>query len=323
MRIRHLLSLLLPAVVALSVAGCGASGGSASDYPDREVTLSVPLAAGGSTDTAAREVAEHLSRELGQPVVVENHPGAGGVVQTTEFARERPDGYTLQLSALNSLFLSNPASDADLGYSVDDFRFINQIGQNAVALSVSEKSPYQTLEDLVAGARGRGTPVTYGHTGVGSTLHLAGRRFFDLAGVDAQQVPFEGGGAALNALLAGDIDVYVSPVTTVLPYQGEGVRTLAVASAKPSQFLPEVPTMQSLGYDLDFSSIFVIYAPAEVPDRVVEVISGAFSRLAEDSEFQSGMNEIGIGVNVQDGQAVLDYLDRNRPVYEKMLDDGK
>src|SRR5690606_28220504 len=143
-------------------------------------------------------------------VIVENRPGAGGVIATTALVREPADGYTLQYSP-SSLFTSELIKRPDIAYTVDDFDFIVSFGGSSPTLSVNEASGHKTLESLIEDAKTNNKRITYGHPGAGSTLQLAGQRLFQEAGVNAQQVPFESGGAALTALLAGDINAYVGP----------------------------------------------------------------------------------------------------------------
>lgn len=318
MRFRH---PALPALVAtaLILTACSsAAEGGASDYPRREITLVVPQAAGGSTDSVARVLAQYLGEELGESVVVENRPGAGGVVATTALAREAPDGYTLQYSA-DSLFSSQPLLADNLGYSVEDFDFIEAIGGNAPTLVVPEESPYADLDDLVAKAKANDTTIRYAHVGLGSSLQLAAERFFEVAGVAAQQIPFDGGGAALNALLAGDVDAYISPETTIVPYVGEGVRPLAVSSAERSTFLPGVPTMTELGYDVTLDSLSGLYGPAGLPDDVVATLDEALAALAENEDFLAELEDIGIAAIMEPGEVVLEHIESTSAVYEELL----
>lgn len=310
---------LLAPLVLLTVflAGCAPGGG--ADYPEREITLVVPLAAGGSTDTVARILAEHLGRELGQPVVVDNQPGAGGVIATTRLARERPDGYTLQYSA-DTLFASEPLLRPDIRYSVEDFDFIRAVGGNSPTLTVREDSGWADLGALVATARAEQRRITYGHVGVGSSLQLAAERFFEVAGVDAQQIPFGGGGEALNALLAGDVDAYIAPETTIIPYVGEGVVPLAVASPERSAFLPDVPTMAELGYDVALDSLSGLYGPAGLPDEVHARLTAALDALAADDAFVAALTDAGVDVDMRGGAAVVEHIRATGAVYAQMLD---
>jgi len=309
---------LLAAAVPLLL---GAVGASAQSWPEREITLRVPLGAGGSTDTAARVIAQYLGEELGQAIVVENKPGAGGIVATTALMRDAADGYTLQYSP-SSLFTSEPIRRPDLPYSVENFDFLVSFGGSSPTLSVNEKSGYTDLKTFIEEAKANGKRVTYGHPGAGSTLQLAGQKLFEQAGVEAQQIPFESGAAALTALLAQDIDVYIGPETTILPYIGEGIVPLAVASAKRSPFVPDAPTMTELGYDVSLESLSTLHAPAGLPDAVKERLSAALANLEKNEAFTEALTRVGIAVNYRYGDEVVEYIAETRAVLEPLIGNG-
>lgn len=299
----------------------GTTAATAQSWPEKEITLRVPLGAGGSTDTAARVIAQYLGEELGQAVVVENRPGAGGVIATTALVRDAADGYMLQYSP-SSLFTSEPLRRPDLAYKVEDFDFIVSFGGSSPTLSVNEASGITDLKVFLDDAKANGTRITYGHPGAGSTLQLAGQRLFQQAGVTAQQIPFESGGAALTALLAGDITAYIGPETTILPYVGEGAVPLAVASAQRSPFLPGVPTMTELGYDVSLESLSALHAPAGLPDEVRERLQAALANLEQNEEFKAALERIGVAVNFRYGDAVVDYIATTRAVLQELMGKG-
>lgn len=296
----------------------GVVSATAQEWPQKEITLRVPLGAGGSTDTAARIIAKFLGDELGRTVIVENRPGAGGVIATTALVREPADGYTLQYSP-SSLFTSELIKRPDIAYTVDDFDFIVSFGGSSPTLSVNEASGYKTLESLIEDAKTNNKRITYGHPGAGSTLQLAGQRLFQEAGVNAQQVPFESGGAALTALLAGDINAYVGPETSILPYVGEGAVPLAVASPQRSPFLPDVPTMGEVGYDVELGSLSALHAPQGLPENVKSRLTDALAALEKDEVFMSELARIGIAVNFQDGDEVVAYIAKTRSIIEELM----
>lgn len=299
----------------------GSMSASAQSWPEREITLRVPLGAGGSTDTAARVIAQYLSQELGRAIVVENKPGAGGIVATTALMRDKPDGYTLQYTP-SSLFTSEPIRRADLPYSVDNFDFLVSFGGSSPTLSVNEKSGFTDLKAFIADATANKRRITYGHTGAGSTLQLAGQKLFEETGVEAQQIPFESGSAALTALLAGDIDVYIGPETTILPYIGEGIIPLAVASAKRSPFVPDAPTMTELGYNVSLESLSTLHAPAGLPADVKDRLNVAFANLEKNDAFSDALSKVGVAVDYRYGDAVLTYIADTRAVLEKLIGKG-
>ncbi|HWK15142.1 MAG TPA: tripartite tricarboxylate transporter substrate binding protein [Rhizobiaceae bacterium] len=312
---------LITAILAAAPLVFGAAGAMAQSWPEREITLRVPLGAGGSTDTAARVIAQYLGQELGQTVVVENRPGAGGVIATTALVRDAADGYTLQYSP-SSLFTSELIRRPDIAYKVEDFDFIVSFGGSSPTLSVNEKSGFTDLKSFLDNAKANNLRITYGHPGAGSTLQLAGQRLFQEAGINAQQIPFESGAAALTALLAGDINAYVGPETTILPYVGEGATPLAVASAKRSPFLPDVPTMKEAGYDVSLESLSALHAPAGLPAEVKERLNAALANLEKNEEFKDALAKIGVAVNFQYGDAVVKYITDTRAVLQDLMNSG-
>lgn len=313
---------LIVAIAAAAPLLLGALGARAEAWPEKEITLRVPLGAGGSTDTAARVIAQYLGQELGQTIVVENRPGAGGVIATTALVREKADGYTLQYSP-SSLFTSEPIRRPDLAYKTEDFDFIVSFGGSSPTLSVSQKSGITDLKTFIEDAKASNLRITYGHPGAGSTLQLAGQRLFKESGVNAQQIPFESGAAALTALLAGDISAYIGPETTILPYVGEGARPLAVASAQRSPFLPDVPTMKELGYDVSLESLSALHAPAGLPAEVHDRLKLALANLENNQQFRDALAKIGVAVNFQYGDAVVKYIADTRAVLRDLIGNGK
>lgn len=311
---KHLAIALAAAVPLLWGTGVA----TAQSWPDKDITLRVPLGAGGSTDTAARVIAQYLGQELGRTIVVENRPGAGGVIATTALVRDAADGYTLQYSP-SSLFTSEPIRRPDLAYTVEDFDFIVSFGGSSPTLSVNEASGFTDLGAFLDDAKANNRRITYGHPGAGSTLQLAGQRLFQEAGITAQQIPYESGAAALTALLAGDINAYIGPETTVLPYVGAGAMPLAVASAKRSPFLPDVPTMTEAGYNVSLESLSALHAPAGLPDEVKQRLAAALANLEQNDEFRAALAKIGIAVDFRDGDAVVAYIADTRAVIEKLL----
>jgi tripartite-type tricarboxylate transporter receptor subunit TctC len=321
------LFFLVSLSVVLIISGCGSKAQTTTQtgtpaplkYPEKEITLIVPVAPGGSTDVNARATAKLMSKYLNKPVVVENQDGAGGVTATTELARKKPDGYTLEFAA-DGLFTTQPVLQKNLGYKQDDFDFL--IGTTAASptLSVNAKSPYKTLEDLIKDAKEKGKTINYGHAGVGTSLHLAGQSLFELAGVKAQQIPFKGGGPAVTALLGEKVDVVITPEVTIMPQvQAGNARVLAVSSAKRSTLMPDVPTMKEKGYDVDISSRYYIFGPKGIPQEVKKVLDDAFQKMVADPEFKKSMDDLGIMVDVKTGKEMEEYFNKTRPIYEKLL----
>src|SRR6266850_7984905 len=211
---KRLFSMLFGLILALDA--------SAQAWPQKPVRFIVPFAAGGTTDIAARLLAEKLTQAWGQPVIVENRGGAAGGVGAAEAARAAPDGYTLFFPA-GGVLTANQHIYAKLNYDPDkDFIAVTNGATGPQVLAVSAASPYKTVKDLIDAARANPGKLNFGHAGIGSQTHLAAENFVNSAKIDAVQVPYKGEGPALAALVAGDINFAVSNLAANLPHINSG-----------------------------------------------------------------------------------------------------
>jgi tripartite-type tricarboxylate transporter receptor subunit TctC len=283
---RHLLGLLaLPALRARSVLAQEA-------WPQRAVTLVVPLAPGGSTDVLSRALAQHLMGVLGQPVVVENRPGAGGTVAHAQVARARADGYTLLVST-NSSYSIAPHLYQLTYDPVAAFAPVTLIATTAQALCVHRDVPAQDLAGLIALAKARPGSLAFSSAGIGFTSHLAGELLSAMAGVSLLHVPYRGGGPASQALMAGEVQINFADTTTALTMvQGGAVRAFAVTGAAPSPQFPGVPTMEAAGLPGYRSmTAYALLAPAGTPEAVLNRLQAetvAWLRIPERREWLLG-----------------------------------
>src|SRR6266850_6561835 len=216
----------------------------AQTYPSRPIRLIVPFPPGGSSDSVARVVVQKFSEGLGQPVVIENRPGVGGLLGSEAVAKAAPDGYTLLLGSVSSLgvaphIFSNPRIDPQ-----KDFAAIAPIMSSPLTIIARPTLPANSIAELVALAKAKPGALNYGAAGVGTHVYLVGELFKKQAGFDAVFVPFQGGAPTMAALLAGNIDYKFDVVNTTLPQARAGkVKVLAVTSAKRIALMPEVPTL--------------------------------------------------------------------------------
>ena len=266
-------------------------------FPDRAITLLVPFASGGIADLSARAVAEHLSRTLGQPVVVENKPSAGSIVASQAAATARPDGHTL-------LLMSN-ANAVSVGLfrklpydPVKDFAPVGLIGSFDLGLFASAGGRFGTLGDALAYARAHPGRLTIGTITPGSTQHLSAKLFETTAGIEALVVPYKGSPAVLTALRAGEVDLAVEVLGPMLPQVAAGaVRALAVTSGRRNPALPEVPTVQQAGVaGYDVASWNGIAAPAATPPAVLAVLARALQSALADAAVQDKLARAGLRV---------------------------
>ena len=223
--------------------------GAQSNYPDRPIKVIVPYVAGGAADITARLVAQAMSDSMGQPVVVENKPGANGMIGSDMVAKAAPDGYTLLLTASGPLVI-NPVLYKKVPFDpIKDFSPISMLITYQYALVVPAKSPIKNIGELVTEARAKPKAFSYGSTGIGGGGHLAGELFGLLANAEFTHVPYKGAAPALADLLGGQLTFTFEPLVTGIPLMKAGnLRGFAVSGMKRSKAMPSLPTMNELGY---------------------------------------------------------------------------
>ena len=255
-----------------------------SSYPNRQITMTVGFAPGGGTDTTARIIAKKLSEALGQPVVVENRPGAGGNIAQEALARAAPDGYTIMLSSLPSLAVA-PHLVAKLPY--DTFRDFEPIIL-AVAfpnvLVVHSSVPANSLADFVRLAKEKPGQLSYGSSGIGGAGHLAGELFRSMAKIDIVHVPYKGGAPATADLLAGQIAAIFATPVSVLPHIKAGkLRALATTGSRRALTMPELPTIAESGYPgYEAINWYGYAAPAKTPKPIIARLHKEFLAILND-----------------------------------------
>ena len=243
-------------------------------FPVRPVTLVVPFAAGGGTDSIARDIAKVMADKLGKPVVVENRGGAGGSLGADMVAKAKPDGHTLLFAT--STFATNAAVTPRLPYDpVKDFAPVAMIGRGPLLVVASKELGARTVAQAIAAGKARPEGLNYCSAGEGSINHLAGEMFRQKTGLAMTHVPYKGSGPATVELLAGRIDLFFATVPTIGSFVKEGkVLVLAVTGAKRSPLFPQVPTMAEAGVNgFEVTTWWGILAPAGTPPAVVEALN--------------------------------------------------
>lgn len=260
--------------VLLAAAGVALAGSTgavhAQAYPDRPIKLVVPFPPGGSVDTVARALQPQLQSQLGQPVVIDNKPGANSALGAQSVKRATADGYTLLLNA--SLQVVNPLIMSAAGYDAEkDFAPISYLGALPQLVVVSANSPYATLQDLLADARKRPGQVQWATAAYGAAGHLAAELIKAKAGADMPIVPYKGGGPALNDLIGMHVSAMVEPMASAYPQvKGGRLKALAVTTAKRLPALPDLPTVAEAFPGFDMPSWYGFWAPAGTPAAVID-----------------------------------------------------
>jgi tripartite-type tricarboxylate transporter receptor subunit TctC len=273
---------LMPWLLAAAGLMIAASAAGQS-YPERPVRLIMASAVGGGTDTMGRIMAAALSEQLGQQLVPENRPGAGGQIATASVAKSPPDGYTLLFAAGQSLVI-HPHTYASLPYNVArDLSPITLTGASDYILAVHPSLPVRSPKDLVALARAKPGALAFGSSGNSSIPHLAGELFKQVARVDMLHVPFKGGGPAVIAILSGEISLIFGSGPTVVRHGTSGrLRLVATCSDKRTKMLPNIPAMGETLKGIEVSAWYSIQAPAGTPREVITKVHGAVVKAVAD-----------------------------------------
>lgn len=246
----------------------------AADFPNKPVRLIVPFTPGGGADLVGRVVAEKLTEKWGQPVIVENRPGAGGNLAAKMAATAAPDGYTLfQYNVANAIA---PSVYRNLNYDpLKDFAAVGRLGSSPLLLVAQFELPARNLEQLIAYARANPSKLTYASSGTGGSTHLLGELFNTLAGTKIIHVPYKGGAPGITDLLGGRVDLmFVTPASGLQHVSSGKLRALGVSSAKRSSLAPNIPTISEAGVPgFDASAWYGLVAPAGTPVSIVEQIN--------------------------------------------------
>lgn len=291
--IRPVTLLCLAAVVAPASAPKAAD----TAFPTRPVRMLVAQAAGGPTDVVARIYAVKLSELLGQQVVVDNRPGAGGSVAGEITSRAPADGYTLMVAANGTLAVAPHM--IKLTYDArKDLAAVALIGNSALGLMVSPQLPANSVKELVALAKSRPGRINFGSSGQGATSHLAGEYLKMLAGIDIVHVPFKGASPALIAVMSGQIEMLISGLSSGMPFVKEKkLKLLGVSSLKRTKLLPDMPAMSETIPGYDVSSWYAVLAPVGTPQAVIDKLNKASNATVTTPEIEAKLINAGVDVD--------------------------
>jgi tripartite-type tricarboxylate transporter receptor subunit TctC len=268
----------------------------AQSYPSKPIRLVVPFTPGGVTDTSGRLIAEQLSKRLGQQVIVDNKPGASGIIGTQQVAAAEADGYTLLLGFDGTLVI-NPHVFPKIGFdSVKDFAPIGKIGDAVLILVANPSFPAKNLKDLIALSKTQAGGLSYGTSGTGGTPHIAGELLRQRTGANLVHVPYKGGGQALTDVLGGNIPLVYTAIAGAIPHVKSGkLLPIAVSSSKRASSMPDVATFIENGVtDFEASSWVGLLAPAKTPRAIVARLTAELTAILNDPEVKERLNGMGI-----------------------------
>ena len=270
----------------------------AQPYPSKPIRIICPFPPGGGVDITARAIGLELSKSLGQPVTVENKPGAGGNIGAAETARSAPDGYTLFLT-LNSLHSISPLLYSKLAFdAMTDFAFVTPLVAFSNVLIVNPAASAKTVQELISQAKAQPGKLTYASSGNGTNVHLVGELFRTMAGVDIVHVPYKGSAPALTDMLAGNVTMMFETIPFALSQIRSGkLRALAVTSAKRSPLMPDTPTLAESGLPgFDTIAWYGLIAPAATPRDIVMKLNAEAIKGAHSKEFRDRMEPLGFEI---------------------------
>ncbi|MFO1081571.1 MAG: tripartite tricarboxylate transporter substrate binding protein [Reyranellaceae bacterium] len=282
----------------------------AQAFPSRPIRLVVPFPAGGAPDIMARAIAPGMGADLGQPVVIDNKPGAAGGLGAESVAKSAADGHTLLLGSISTNAI-NASLYPNLPYDPRrDFAALSLVGSVPNVLVVTESLPVRTVAELVALAKARPGAINFGSSGSGSTLHMSGELFRLAAGIDLQHVPYKGSAPAVAELIAGQIQMMFDNAPSALPHVKAGrLRALAQTGAQRSPLLPEVPTMVEQGFaGFVVTGWGAVFAPAATPPAVLDRLHAALLKSLESGEVRQRLEPLGVDLQPQSREACAAFV---------------
>jgi tripartite-type tricarboxylate transporter receptor subunit TctC len=309
-------SLLCAALLALP--GVAAD---AQTYPTRPITLVIPFAPGGSTSIVGRGVADKMGELLGEKVVVENRPGAGGTVGTKAVAKSDPDGYTIMLGYTGTLAIG-PSLYKNPGYDPrKDFAPIGMIGNAPNSLVVHPSFAVRTVAELIAYAKANPGKVNFGSAGTGTVSHITGEYFARAAGITLVHIPYKGTGPALTDLLGGHIPMAFAPIPATHPHVSAGsLRALAVTSQSRTSLLPEVPTIAESGLPgFDASLYYGLVAPAGTPRPIIDKLNETLRAALQSDEVKKQLVQDGTEITPSSPEEYASFIDKEETKWSQLV----
>jgi tripartite-type tricarboxylate transporter receptor subunit TctC len=306
--------------LALGLAGVSEEA-RAQSFPSRTITLVIPFTPGGSTSIIGRVIADKMGQLLGESIVVDNRPGAGGTVGTKLVAKSEPDGYTLLLGYTGTLAIG-PSLYKNVGYDPrKDFAPIGMIGHAPNSLVVHPSFPAKTVAELIAYAKAHPGKVNFGSAGVGTVSHIAGEYFARVAGITLVHIPYKGTAPALTDVLGGHVPMAFAPIPASHANVSAGLlRALAVTSATRSSLLPEVPTISESGVPgFDISLHYGLVAPAGTPRGVIDKLNKQLRAALASDKVKKQLAQDGTEITPGTPEAYADFIDKDERKWAELL----
>ena len=308
-------------LIGTLVLACAASAAHAQNYPNKPVRIIVGLAAGGTTDVFTRVLAQRLTDAWGQNVLVENRPGASGMIGAEAVAKAAPDGYTLLVSPQTSLAVA-PALYGKAPYdTLKDFAPVSLLGSTPLVMIVHPSFPAQTFNEFIALAKKPGTKLTFGSGGIGSSPHMTGELIGAHLGIKMTHVPYKGENPAIADTIGGQIPIMFGNLPVALPHVQSGkLRALATTTAQRSPLAPEIPTVAEGGMkDFEMATWYGMLAPAGTPPELVAKIQRDAARVLNDRETKERLTRMGVDLVLNTPEAFRAYLQSEIARYTSII----
>jgi tripartite-type tricarboxylate transporter receptor subunit TctC len=312
-------------VVSLVLLLCATgSPSSAGEYPEHAIKMIVPFAAGGGTDVLARIIAQSLNSKWGQPVVVENQPGASGAIGSRAVMSAAPDGYTLLMASTGALMAVSSGAEGNGSFDVNQVLTPIAIGAAPPYLLVANPSlPVTTTADLIRYGREKPDGLTFGSSGVGAASHLSGLLFASQTGIKMLHVPYKGTGPAVTDLIGGRIDVIFAPGPVVQQFVQSGqLKALGVTDTQPSKFYPDVPTVSATVPGYESVGWFGLLAPPKTPPDIVRKINEVIVAAMQTAEFRDHLATLGAEPRLQTPEEFGRYINADVAKWSKIVKDN-
>jgi tripartite-type tricarboxylate transporter receptor subunit TctC len=309
------------AVICIAVVAWAAAPAAAQSYPNRPIRVAVPFAPGGNVDINARNIAPGLGELLGQQVIVDNRPGAGGTIGTDFVAKAPPDGYTL-LVASSSIMTNGPALYPRLPYDiVRDFAPVGRIAVVPLAIVVHPSLPARNTKELIAVAKAQNGNLLMANAGVGTTNHLIAELFMIRTGTRMTLIPYKGSAPALVDLVAGHVYGHVDQISSALPYiKADRIRAVAVTTARRSASLPDVPTLAESGVPgFDASTVTAVLAPTATPREIVNRLNAALLKVLGNPAVKERFAALGADVQPSTSEELGKWIREDLAVWIKVV----
>ena len=305
---------------ALLILSLGAATAGAQQYPARTIRFIVGFPPGGGTDIISRLLAQKLTEAWGQQAIVDNRPGATGMIGANMVAKAPPDGYTLLMGHVNSQAIAPALVQKPLYDPLRDFASVAYIGYVPNVLVVHPSTPAKNIKELIALAKAHPGELTFASPGVGSTNHLAGEMFKRATGVDLVHVPYKGSGPAIIDLLAGHIVMNFDAMSSVINYIKQGrMRPLAVTTTERDPQLPNVPTLREIGLkDYNVTNWYGVVAPAGTPREIVTRLNAEINRITQLFDVKAKLDDLGTRLNPMTPEKFTEFLQAEIAKYQKV-----